>query len=282
MLDQAILNYIKQNLASGYTDDQVRQGLLSAGFDQLTIEQAFDQIKQESSQGQGYDQAQAYPQQNQSQQQVQQTGQQDNQNPAEQQSQGPNKPSIFTSSNFKLVFVGMAAITVFFLIAGLMLVLVPRDTTGAETSTGESDDLSGSDDDFHDFPGDDTGEGPADDARDTSGLPGSDNDTGGDYPDSDDLMDNSSSSLDCRLGISTRKVVVNVGQNRGLIAHGNQGEDIDVRWMVEDESIATVNPSSSRYTVVTGRSEGQTRVTAVDTAVEEDCSYSVLVNIRDD
>ncbi len=283
MLDQAILNYVRDNLSSGYTEDQIRQGLLAAGFDDFTITQAIDQIRQEYVQGGGNQD----PAQQQAQQGTQQQGQQTDQMQGQDAPGGQSKG--LGSNNFKTVFIGIASIVGFLLIAGFIMVLIPRGSSADDASFND-EDLTEPTDAFDDFPGepgiddpvDDSIDDPVDDTNDT-GLddPFEDSPPDGDpaMPDPED--DSPSDGLQCRLGVSTRNVVVSIGQNRGLIAHGNRGEDTEVRWRSDDTAVAEINPSSSRYTVVRGISEGQTRVTATDEAVGEDCSYTVVVTVTE-
>ena len=269
MLDDVILNYVRQNLTAGYTEDQVKQGLLEAGFDELSVNQAFEQVEQES-QSQDSQNGQQNNQQNDSQSQNNQLSSQNN-------NQNNSSKSSSNLNNFKTIFIGFAAIVGFLLFAGVFLVLIRGGSDGTSNFDG-STDLSDSSDSngFSTDPWFDDN-----DDFDTN-ISDQDSDLSDDYIFDDDSSLIPDPSLPCRLGVSTRNLFVNINQNIGLIAHGNQGTDTQVNWKIDDDSIARLNPSSSRYTVVTGVSEGQTRITAVDLAVGDSCSYTVIVNVKDE
>ena len=258
MLDQAILNYIRENLAGGYTEEQVREGLVSAGFDQATIEQAFEQIKQENQQ----------PAQTAIPDDQAQSSQQDSQDPSQSMSQSASPSGGDTSSKskngFKMIFIALSCVVVFLFLAGMMLAFMPRGERDQGQDTGVQDDFADPGPDLDDEDIWDDGQDILDPDDGTV-----ENDTGEDL------------ARQCRLGVSNRNLVVEPGVNRGLFVRHNQGDPQDVRWEVDDDSIASINPTSSTYTAVTALSPGQTRITATDLSVGEGCSYTVLVTVTE-
>ena len=88
-------------------------------------------------------------------------------------------------------------------------------------------------------------------------------------------------SNECRINVFGREVELSIGQARGLISSGYNGEVTEVQWNIENEEIGRIMPRIGSASSVTGLKEGETRIIVTDTSVGEDCTYGIRVIVSE-
>lgn len=291
MANQEVVDYIKQNLAKGFTREQIHQTLLSAGNSEQEINECFElanlaeqsmiQTKklQEELQKKGSSTIQENSnfsnpvnQQNLQNNNLNQVAQESNgQTAINTQNSEPNLQTQQQTSNnsskkpAKLFFIiPLVSIIVFGTIGVILFTQLDlsRNTTGIEEHITQAPEIQ-EDNDIVDFEAEEQQEEIITD----------------NIQEDDTTLDDQETQR-CRISANLGDITLNVGSVRGIIASGYSGDVIEVSWSSEDEEIARVAPELGTATAVAALKQGQTRIILTDESVGSSCSFSIRLTVE--
>ncbi len=292
MVSQEVVNYIKQNLAKGFTREQIHQTLLSSGNSEEDINESFElanlaeqsMIKTKEIENQLQKKTNNFIQQNnndpiQNSEQYQTSEADNNQdnsnnsfNPGdkqpEQSNQQPETDKNQDNNNPKKVKLSLPVVAILVVcvtVLGLGLFFannmfnqsLPEESRQiiAEDSIPESEQ-----DIFED-------------------IEIAEEQVVSNESDEDITTPDQTSDSRCRISANVLSLELDVGVTRGIVASGYLGDVFDVSWRIEDESIGRMMPPIGTASAVTALNPGSTRIVVTDTSMGPDCVYYISLNI---
>ena len=297
MVNQEVVDYIKQNLAKGFTRDQIYQTLLSAGNSEQDINECFELvnlaeqsmvktkeienqlqrttnnvIQQSNSEPQTIEKEQT-PEVTQSQQnnadntsnESSQQPQTDNQQPTanNQQPQTEENKSNSKKVKLSLPMIGILIVCVTALGIGLFFAnnMLNQNISGGNEQQIIDESITDSEQEQFEeieIPEEPDGEN-----------------------DQDTIVSNQTTDTRCRIAANVVSLNLDVGVTRGLVASGYLGDVFDVSWKIEDSTIGRMMPPIGSASAVTALSPGNTRIIVTDNSVDSDCVYYIGLNVAE-
>ena len=262
MVSPDIIDYIKQNLAKGFTKEQITQTLLASGNSQQDVEEGFNLAyiaEQSMIQTQAIQQelnktidTNASTTQNNSNNNLQGNLNSGNSG-IENQNTSTNENNNKTNNKIGIILLLVVALVIFGFFFSAVFLGGQQQTPIEQTQPMQNN-----------F------EEPESIIEPENEKNISENS----YTNNDKIHDS------CRINANEIYIELKVGTAKGIIASGYMGDISEISWEIEDDDVGLIMPPYGSATTITGRSSGETRIILTDNSIGPECNYAILVNVN--